>query len=85
MSTADHSPSNGREPPGEIAGKFYWPSPEYSIPADNLCWHIPPAPNGDFRCIRPFGHPGKCQHVWSPVIKDWSHRAALQSARAGRP
>lgn len=48
-----------RTVPGEIAGKFYWPSEEYSVPADNLCWHIPPEPNRDFRCVRTFGHPGK--------------------------
>lgn len=63
-----------REPLGEIAGKFYWPTPEYSAPADDLCWHIPLAPNRDFRCIRPFGHTGRCDHAWSPAIKDFSHR-----------
>lgn len=71
--------TDGRTVPGEIAGKFYWPSEEYSVPADNLCWHIPPEPNRDFRCIRPFGHSGKCQHAWSPTIRDYSHRRALQS------
>ena len=58
----------------EIAGKFYWPSDEYSIPADNLCWHIPPEPNRDFRCTRPASHPGKHQYEWSPTIKDHSHK-----------
>jgi hypothetical protein len=59
-----------------LVGRFYWPSPEYSTPADNLCWDIPPAPNRDFKCVRALGHPGKCQHQWSPVIKDHSHKAA---------
>lgn len=61
--------------PGEIAGKFYWPSDNYSISSSNLCWHTPPAPNRDFRCVRPFGHPGKCEHHWSPTIKDHSHKS----------
>jgi len=74
----------GRTVPGEIAGKFYWPSPEYSIPADNLCWHVPPSPNRDFRCTRSFGHPGKCQHEWSPTIKDHSHRTALAAAKGAK-
>jgi hypothetical protein len=64
----------------ETRGMFYWPSPEYSIPADNLCWHVPPAPNRDFRCVRPAGHPGKHQHAWSPTIKDHSHHAASQTS-----
>lgn len=71
-----------RTTPGEIEGKFYWPSAEYSVAADNLCWHIPPEPNRDFRCVRPYGHPGKCLHEWSPTIKDHSHRDRAQSEDA---
>lgn len=63
-----------------LAGKFYWPHDGYSTPADNLCWHIPPAPNADFRCVRPLGHPGRHLHEWSPTIRDYSHRAALAKA-----
>lgn len=63
-------------PDPSLAGKFYWPSLEYSTPADNLCWDIPPAPNRDFRCVRPLGHPGKCDHRWSVTIKDHSHKMA---------
>lgn len=59
-----------------LDGKFYWPSDEYSIPADNLCWHRPPSPNADFFCVRPLGHPGKHEHHWSPTIKDHSHKTA---------
>ena len=67
-------------PAPELAGKFYWPSPEYSTPANNLCWHTPPAPNRDFRCIRALGHPGKCLHEWSPTVRDYSHRAHAEGA-----
>lgn len=64
-----------RYPPNaRLAEQFYWPSAEYSVPADNLCWHAPPSPNADFRCVREIGHPGKHDYQWSPVIKDHSHK-----------
>ena len=70
MAGATHTPAE------ELMGRYYWPSDEYSVPADNLCWHVPPAPNRDFRCIRPAGHPGKHEYEWSPTIKGHSHRHA---------
>lgn len=57
-----------------LAGKFYWPSDDFSTPADNLCWHVPPSPNADYRCVRQAGHPGRHAHDWSPTIKDHSHK-----------
>lgn len=57
-------------------GRFYWPSDDYSVPADNLCFHIPPSPDADHRCIRPAGHPGRHQYViatWG-AIRDYSHK-----------
>lgn len=69
-----------REPDPTLAGMFYWPSAEYSIPADNLCWHSPPSPDADFFCIRRLGHPGKHKHHWSPTIKDHSHHAKATGA-----
>lgn len=66
-----------RKPPASLAGKFYWPSDEFSTPADNLCWHAPPSPDADFRCVRPHGHPGRHQHEWSPAIRDHSHKEPL--------
>ena len=59
----------------DLSGMFYWPRNDFSTPADNLCWHVPPSPNGDYRCVRPIGHPGKHGYAWAPVIKDHSHKA----------
>lgn len=67
-------------PEESLAGKFYWPSDEYSIPADNLCWNRAPSPNSDFFCVRALNHPGKCQFHWSPTIRDCSHRRAAAEA-----
>lgn len=68
-----HTPT----PDPGLAGQFYWPRDDFSTPADNLCWHVPPSPNADFRCVRTLGHPGAHQHAWSPIIKEHSHRARL--------
>ncbi len=57
----------------DLAGKFYWPRDDYSTPADNLCWHIPPNPDADFRCVRSSGHAGKHRYEWSPRIVAFSH------------
>lgn len=58
----------------EHAGKFYWPSDEYSTPAEGHCWHVPPSPNADFRCIRRADHPGQHHYAHSPTIRTWSHK-----------
>ena len=58
----------------QTAGKFWWPSEDYSVPADNLCWHIPPSPNADYRCIRERGHKGRHKFDWSPRLRDYSHK-----------
>lgn len=57
------------------AGMFYWPTDHYSVPADNLCWHVPPSPDADYRCVRERGHPGKHRFVWSPKLTDKPHDA----------
>lgn len=62
------------QPDPSLAGKFWWPSAEYSVPADNLCWHIPPSPNADYRCIRECGHKGRHKYDWSPKITSHSHK-----------
>ena len=67
------------KPSPQLVGKFYWPRDDFSAPADNLCWHIPPSPNADFRCVRPLGHRGRHQYEWSPCIRDYSHRAIANS------
>jgi hypothetical protein len=58
----------------DMSGKFYWPSAEYSTPAELHCWHVPPSPNADFRCIRREGHPGQHYYAHSPTIRPWSHK-----------
>ena len=58
----------------DMAGKFYWPSAEYSAPAEFHCWHVPESPNADFRCVRRAGHPGKHHYEWSPDVRDYSHK-----------
>lgn len=60
----------------EFEGKFYWPSDEYSAPAEYFCWHVPPSPNADFKCVRQDGHAGKHHYEWSPDIRDYSHKDA---------
>lgn len=57
-----------------FAGKFYWPSAEFSVRADNLCGHNLPSPNADFTCVRTSGHPGKHHYEWSIDIRDYSHK-----------
>lgn len=64
-------------PRSRLAGQFYWPSAEYSIPADDLCWHIAPSPNADFRCVRKIGHPGKHEFRYSPRLKPHSHKREI--------
>jgi hypothetical protein len=54
--------------------KHYWPTENFSTPADNMCLHIPPSPDGDYRCVKGEGHAGKHEYRWSPVIKSWSFK-----------
>ena len=67
----------------DLKGKFWWPSDEYSTPADNLCWDSPASPNADFFCIRSTGHPGKHEHHYSPLIRDYSHTSACTTLSHG--
>lgn len=57
---------------GELTGKHYWPSDEFSVPADDLCWHVPPSPNADYRCVRTAGHRGRHSHEMTPTVRDYS-------------
>lgn len=57
-----------------LKGKFWWPSPDYSVPADDLCWHIPPSPDADHRCIRERGHSGKHLFEICPKLTDFPHK-----------
>lgn len=57
-----------------VERRFWWPSEHYSVPLEDRCMHVPPAPNRDFRCMRATGHPGKHEYHWSPVIRDYSHK-----------
>ncbi len=61
--------------------RYYWPTDDWSTPADDFCMHEPPAPNRDFRCIRPIGHPGDHEHVWchNGIFRDYSHKDRKQS------
>ena len=63
------------KPVSELQGKFWWPTEDWSLPADDLCWHVPPSPNADFRCVRERGHPGAHDHRYGVVIKGHSHKS----------
>jgi predicted Zn-ribbon and HTH transcriptional regulator len=54
--------------------RHYWPTNDWSTPADDFCMHELPSPNADFRCIREKDHPGEHKHVWSPDIREYSHK-----------
>lgn len=56
---------------------YYWPTDEYSIPADGLCLHVPPEPNRDHRCVREDGHKGKHEYVYAAdgAFRPYSHKA----------
>lgn len=60
------------------AGRFVWLSDEYSVPAETICLHEPPAPDRDFRCVRAAGHGGRHEYrsaTEAPgLIRDYSHR-----------
>lgn len=42
-----------------------WLSAEFSVAAETLCLHEPPAPNRDFRCVAAKGHKGRHQHRYA--------------------
>jgi hypothetical protein len=56
-----------------LKGKFYWPVDHYSVPADNLCWHVMDG-SFDCPCTKPRGHPGKHQYTFDADIRDYSHK-----------
>lgn len=44
--------------------EHYWPSDNYSVPAEGICLHTPPSPNGDHRCVREIGHKGRHEYAY---------------------
>jgi hypothetical protein len=64
-------------PVARLAGKHYWVSDEYSVPADNLCWNNAPEPNRDCLCVRDLNHLGRCKFVYSPLIRDYSWKEGV--------
>lgn len=64
-------------PVARLAGKHYWVSDEYSVPADNLCWNNAPEPNRDCLCVRDLNHLGRGKFVYSPLIRDYSWKEGV--------
>lgn len=61
-------------PNEHLKGKFYYPASHYSIPADDLCYHYRDG-SFDCKCVKPSGHTGAHDYVYSPIIRDISHSA----------
>lgn len=56
-------------PSDHLKNKHYWPVEHYSIPAGRLCYHYQEG-SFDCPCVKPAGHAGKHEYVFSPIIKD---------------